>query len=407
MEIKIDPEFKALIPPLSPEEKTQLEKNILAEGCRDALVVWNGFLLDGHNRFEICEKHGLPYKTETINGDEIKSRVDARIWIRNNQKGRRNLTPAWMIELELGNKEDLLAKGKEKREQNLKQNAPDLSQNDKSEPEPPPHRTRETIAKAAGVSTGQVGMAEQVRKKAPDLWDKAKSGDVTISAAYKKVKRESDAEKKAEEQKRAIEKISREAIKKIESVCDLRNCSCADLFRSGIKPDAVITDPPYPKEFLGCFTELAEGCKLAGVPLVAVMSGQSYLPEVIQRLCEHLKYRWTMAYLTPGGQAVQQWQAKVNTTWKPVLLFGEALDWFGDVASSKTNDNDKRFHGWGQSESGMADLVSRLTKPDQLVCDPFLGGGTTAVVSLALGRRFIGCDIDQGCIEKTRLRVLR
>jgi hypothetical protein len=312
-----------------------------------------------------------------------------------------------MIELELGNKEDLLAKGKEKREQNLKQNAPDLSQNDKSEPEPPPHRTRETIAKAAGVSTGQVGMAEQVRKKAPDLWDKAKSGDVTISAAYKKVKRESDAEKKAEEQKRAIEKISREAIKKIESVCDLRNCSCADLFRSGIKPDAVITDPPYPKEFLGCFTELAEGCKLAGVPLVAVMSGQSYLPEVIQRLCEHLKYRWTMAYLTPGGQAVQQWQAKVNTTWKPVLLFGEALDWFGDVASSKTNDNDKRFHGWGQSESGMADLVSRLTKPDQLVCDPFLGGGTTAVVSLALGRRFIGCDIDQGCIEKTRLRVLR
>jgi hypothetical protein len=168
---------------------------------------------------------------------------------------------------------------------------------------------------------------------------------------------------------------------------------------------AVITDPPYPVEFLPVFTELAEGCKMAGVPLVAVMSGQSYLPEVVRRLSEHLKYRWTLAYMTPGGQAVQQWQAKVNTTWKPVLLFGDASEWFGDVAVSKPNDNDKRFHGWGQSESGMADLVERLTKPGQLVCDPFLGGGTTAVVSLALGRRFVGCDLDAKHVATTRARV--
>jgi hypothetical protein len=85
------------------------------------------------------------------------------------QSGRRNLTPAWKIELELGNKEDLLKKGREKREQNLKQNAPEVSQNDISEQ--PQHSTRTTIAKSAGVSTGQVGMAEQVRKKAPELID--------------------------------------------------------------------------------------------------------------------------------------------------------------------------------------------------------------------------------------------
>jgi len=137
------------------------------------------------------------------------------------------------------------------------------------------------------------------------------------------------------------------------------------------------------------------------------MSGQTYLPEVMRRLCEHLHYRWTLAYLTPGGQAVQQWKAKVNTAWKPVLLFGEAVEWFGDVAVSKPNDNDKRFHDWGQSESGMADLVERLSKPGQLVCDPFLGGGTTAVVALALGRRFVGCDISSRNVEKAKARVLR
>ena len=87
-------------------------------------------------------------------------------------------------------------------------------------------------------------------------------------------------------------------------------------------------------------------------------------------------------------------------------MFGEAAEWFGDVAISKPNDNDKRFHGWGQSESGMADLVERLTKPGQLICDPFLGGGTTAVVSLALGRRFVGCDIKAAHVEQAKSRVL-
>jgi DNA modification methylase len=112
-----------------------------------------------------------------------------------------------------------------------------------------------------------------------------------------------------------------------------------------------------------------------------------------------------IAYITPGGQAVQQWQAKVNTFWKPILVFGKSDDWIGDVATSKPNDNDKRFHGWGQSESGMSDLVSRLSKPGETVCDPFMGAGTTGVVSLALGRKFIGCDIDSDhCItSKARL----
>jgi hypothetical protein len=140
-------------------------------------------------------------------------------------------------------------------------------------------------------------------------------------------------EVKAEEDKVALsiaqKKITEAKRKSIKSVCDLRVCSCRDLFASGIKPDAVITDPPYPREFLSVFSELAEACKSSDVPLVAVMSGQSYLPEVIHRLCEHLTYRWTLAYLTPGGQAVQQWQAQVNTAWKPVLLFGKAAGWFG------------------------------------------------------------------------------
>jgi len=176
-----------------------------------------------------------------------------------------------------------------------------------------------------------------------------------------------------------------------------------DLFASGIKPDAVITDPPYPAEYTPIYEELAIAAK--HVPLVAVMCGQSYLPEILINMAKHMKYRWTMAYLTPGGQAVQQWDRKVNTFWKPIFLFGESAEWIGDVAKSNVNDNDKRFHGWGQSESGMRSLIERLTKPGQQVCDPFLGGGTTAFVSIGLGRRFVGCDIDKENCNKSRNRI--
>lgn len=88
-QIIIDPEFKALIPPLLPAEREQLEANILADGCLDSLKLWNGTLLDGHNRYEICTAHGLDFRTEEI---PLESREDAVIWICKNQTGRRNIT---------------------------------------------------------------------------------------------------------------------------------------------------------------------------------------------------------------------------------------------------------------------------------------------------------------------------
>lgn len=95
----IDPEFKALIPPLTPEEYAQLEANILADGCRDPLVVWepefNGdvILLDGHNRHEICKKHNYEFLTNRLTLKDIPDRQAAINWIINNQLGRRNLHP--------------------------------------------------------------------------------------------------------------------------------------------------------------------------------------------------------------------------------------------------------------------------------------------------------------------------
>lgn len=386
--IKIDPEFKAQLFPLSADERAALEASILAEGCRDALVVWEEelILLDGHNRYEICEEHDIAYETVHLTLPDREAAMD---WIDRNQIGRRNLTPD-AFRFTLGRIYNRTKKANGQRgPQKLPQNEEAFS-------------TAAVLAREHGVSRATVERAGKFAaevEKVPELQQALVQG-----RSIKKVQRELKAEREKLDLVLAQNKIDADRLIQFESVCDIRACSCAELFKSGVKPDAVITDPPYPREFLPCFSELAEGCKAAGVPLVAVMSGQSYLPEVIRRLCEHMTYRWMLAYMTPGGQAVQQWNVRVNTAWKPVLLFGESIDWFGDVATSKPNDNDKRFHGWGQSESGIADIVERLTKPGQLVCDPFLGGGTTAVVSLALGRRFVGCDIDAEHADRARMR---
>jgi len=93
-QIRIDEEFKALIPPLSDEERELLEGSIVADGCRDSLVLWDGVLIDGHHRHEICTRLGIEF--DTVDVTSIETRQDAMDWIDRNQLGRRNLTPDQM-----------------------------------------------------------------------------------------------------------------------------------------------------------------------------------------------------------------------------------------------------------------------------------------------------------------------
>ena len=90
--LKIDPEFQGKIPPLTFEELNQLEANILRDGrIINPIIVWQGLIVDGHNRYTIAKKHPeIPF---TVHEKEFSSRYEAIIWICKNQLGRRNLTP--------------------------------------------------------------------------------------------------------------------------------------------------------------------------------------------------------------------------------------------------------------------------------------------------------------------------
>jgi len=88
-EVKIDPEFENLMRPLSKTEFSKLEALILKEGCRDPIVLWGDTIVDGHNRYRICKIHNIKPPFTNI---EFSDREEARIWIRQNQDGRRNRT---------------------------------------------------------------------------------------------------------------------------------------------------------------------------------------------------------------------------------------------------------------------------------------------------------------------------
>ena len=92
MELTIDPEFEALIPPLDPAELEQLHRSLQTHGCRDKLIVWRGqgVLLDGHNRYKYCTQNGIPFETVEIS---TMNRETAKCWIIMNQLGRRNVSP--------------------------------------------------------------------------------------------------------------------------------------------------------------------------------------------------------------------------------------------------------------------------------------------------------------------------
>lgn len=168
--------------------------------------------------------------------------------------------------------------------------------------------------------------------------------------------------------------------------------------------DLILTDPPYPAEFLPLWSDLAIFAKRVLSPsgVLAAMSGQVNLPEVYRRIGEHLPYRWTMAYLMTGAANVIH-ARRVSTMWKPVLVYGSSDRRLYDVATSKGPDKD--YHGWGQSESGTYDLLRLLSDPGATVCDPFLGGGTTAIVAAAHGCHFIGAEIDPEVYDRARRRL--
>ena len=191
MNIVINEDLKAYIDPLTPEEHESLERSLLAEGCRDALVLWGDVLVDGHNRYGICKKHGLPF--QTVQNTRFQSMQDVHLWMIAQHLGRRSVSDFQRGVLAL-RKREIVA---ERRAAVLAAAGPAQTPTEhdaagNAEPPasptvelaPEPLNSREAIARAARLSSSQLVMIEKIRKQAaPELVAAVKSGTISLNAA--------------------------------------------------------------------------------------------------------------------------------------------------------------------------------------------------------------------------------
>lgn len=365
-----------LFPLLEDQEFKALCDDIAANGLIEPIVTYEGMILDGRNRYRACLELDVDPATTEYDGDDPYQYVISK----NLHRRHLNETQRAVVASKLAN---MPAHRPENKSANLRTFV--------SQPE---------AAKMLNVSERSIQAVKSVERDAPDLVPLMEAGRMSAHEAVKRVQEIKRQELRHEiaEQGRATEQSDRWHIYQ----ADISEWTAPRQY------DYIITDPPYPREYLHLYGVLAKRARewLKPGGLVIAMCGQSYFDQVIDLMREHLTYYWTACYLTPG-QPTPLRHRQVNTSWKPLLIFSteDAYDGkiFGDVFKSDANDKD--FHKWGQSESGMYSIVSQICLPGQSILDPFCGAGTTGIAALKHGCLFDGLDIleENANIAKGRL----
>ncbi|MBD8050799.1 plasmid replication/partition related protein [Limnohabitans radicicola] len=221
MNITVNKDLQAYIDPLTPDEHAALERSILAEGCRDALVLWGDVLVDGHNRYGICQKHGLPF--QTVQNTRFQSMEDVHLWMIDQHLGRRSVSDFQRGVLALRKREILAERRAQAAAAASATDAPEAPAVDASDNairgEGNPLKNRSDIAKAARLSSSQVMNIEKIQKQAaPELVAAVKAGTISINAAAAVAILPAEEQKQAalggkDELKQAAKKV-REVIRK-------------------------------------------------------------------------------------------------------------------------------------------------------------------------------------------------
>jgi hypothetical protein len=179
MNIVVNEQLKAYIDPLTPDEHDALERSLLSEGCRDALVLWGDVLVDGHNRYGICQKHGIAFNT--LQSTLFNSMDDVHLWMIDQHLGRRSVSDYQRGVLALRKREILAAQASNPVAQSA---LVEESATTTAPAQAVPMKSRDDLAKAARLSSSQVVMIEKIQKQAaPEVVAAVKSGVISINAA--------------------------------------------------------------------------------------------------------------------------------------------------------------------------------------------------------------------------------
>ena len=383
-------EIANIFPMMQDDEYERLKDDIAINGQLEPIVLYEGKVLDGRNRYKALCDIGLKTDFEEYQGDQPLSYVISK------NLHRRHLTASQRAIMATDIKPLLEVEAKKRQLANLKQYADTVVE---IMPQREAGKSRDKAGDLFGVSGRYVSEAENIKEKEPELAEKVRSGDMTIAEAKKKAQK---AEREKERHKLAESAKSLPADERWNvSEGDINN------YQAGKQFDFIITDPPYPKEYLQLYEVLAKRANewLKDGGLLIAMCGQSYLNQIYEMMSKHIEYYWTAAYLTPG-ESPSLWQKNVIPKWKPLLIFAKGKysgKMFSDVYTSGANE--KGLHKWGQSESGMYSIISNVCLPGQSIFDPFCGSGTTGVAALKHGCLFHGIDIESENVNISKRRL--
>nr|VFK49195.1 MAG: N6-adenosine-specific RNA methylase IME4 [Candidatus Kentron sp. SD] len=184
-DLKIKQEFKDLIPPLSKEEFEGLEKNILTNGCEESIKLWHGYIVDGHNRYNICTKHNIPFKPEEL---KKETEQDVLLWIIDHQLDRRNISIYSRGKLILRKKNEL-SKGQGHRS-DLENVEPPLNWGEVNSD----RRERETdrkLSKESGIGHNTLSRIAKIEERATPEQKKAlEENRVSVNDIFTKIQKE-------------------------------------------------------------------------------------------------------------------------------------------------------------------------------------------------------------------------
>ena len=395
-EIKIDPEFKNLIPPLTDEEYDGLRDSLLSEGCRDALVLWNDTLVDGHNRYEICKKHGIPFKTIQKNFD---SREDAILWMMQNQLSRRNLI-AYQRSVIALQMESIIAK--KAKAQQIRSTENRVLHNCAKQA----IDTREELAKIAGVSHNTIAKVKKIETMAtPEMKEQLRSGNLSIDKAFNAVRLEA----KKKEILQAEQSIVEQATEENKPILHIGN---GIGFVPDVKYDLLLTDPPYSTDvdniddFVGSWLFNAlDGVKDTGFAYIFIGAyPQEVRAYLNAKIPDHVKFEQILVWTyknTLGNNPKDRY--KLN--YQDCLFFrgvnAPNLDcpltseqWAVQEINAPDGRQGDRYHAWQKPMEIAERFIRHSTKAGDIVFDPFACTGTFLLASAKLGRRAYGFEIN-------------
>lgn len=421
-------EVANIFPMMSGDEYADLVADIRANGLIEPIWTHAGKIIDGRNRYRACVESGVKPEYRKYTGKEAE--LVSFVVSLNLKRRHLNETQRAVVAGRLANmtKSDA-ANTRWNASANLQLHSkiecgdchnpnPKWKQTDNAPDErefmqctycgytilAPGQSAKITQASAAAmlnVSPRTVASVKAVERKAPDLLERMERGEMTAHEAEKEVK--------TRERKQARSELAASAASVKPS--ERWNVYTGDIrtWQAPRQYDYIITDPPYPREFLPLYSVLAERAAewLKPGGLLIAMSAHYYMPELYQMLGEHLDYFWTAAYMV-SGESAGVFQKHIIPQWKPLIMYTRKGDnhsgrQFSDVFRSPANDKDN--HKWGQSVGGMLDIVSKICLPGQYILDPFCGAGTTGIAALEHGCLFDGLEIDEQNAKISRARI--